>query len=278
MSLGLDQQAATRLIHEAIDLGINYFDTADLYDKGANEALVGKAIKEKRSQIILATKVGNQWRPDGSGWDWNPRKAYILRAIEASLQRLGTEYIDLYQLHGGTIDDPFDEIIETFELLQQQGKILHYGISSIRPNVIREYVGRSGISSVMMQYSLLDRRPEESCLPLLEEHQVGVLARGTVAGGLLVNKPSKPYLGHTAEEVSAARTAIAAVVQAGRPAAAVAIQFALSHPAIRTAIVGIRNLEQLTEAMAALTAPPLSPNELLNLQTNIPPLRYAEHR
>lgn len=278
MSLGTDQEAGTRLIHQAIDLGINYFDTADLYDKGANEVLVGQAIKGKRQKVILATKVGNQWRPDGSGWDWNPRKAYILSAVEASLQRLDTEYIDLYQLHGGTIDDPIDEIIEAFELLQQQGKIRYYGISSIRPNVIREYVQRSRISSVMMQYSLLDRRPEESCLPLLKDHQVGVLARGAVAGGLLVNKPAKPYLGHNVEEVSAARTAIKALVLPGRPAAAVAIQFVLSHPAISAAIVGIRNAQQLTDALAALTAPPLSPNELLNLRNNIPALRYAEHR
>lgn len=278
MSLGTDQEAVTKLIHQAIDLGINYFDTADLYDKGTNEVLVGQAIKGKRQKVILATKVGNQWRPDGSGWDWNPRKAYILSAVEASLQRLDTEYIDLYQLHGGTIDDPIDEIIEAFELLQQQGKIRYYGISSIRPNVIREYVQRSRISSVMMQYSLLDRRPEESCLPLLKDHQVGVLARGAVAGGLLVNKPAKPYLGHNVEEVSAARTAIKALVLPGRPAAAVAIQFVLSHPAISAAIVGIRNAQQLTDALAALTAPPLSPNELLNLRNNIPALRYAEHR
>src|SRR6202034_3432729 len=96
-----------------------------------------------------------------------------------------TDYIDLYQLHGGTIDDPIDETIEAFELLQQQGKIRYYGISSIRPNVISEYVQRSNIISVMMQYSLLDRRPEESCLQLLQQNNIGVLARGSVAGGLL---------------------------------------------------------------------------------------------
>jgi aryl-alcohol dehydrogenase-like predicted oxidoreductase len=277
MSLGLDREAGTRLIHQAIDLGINYFDTADLYDQGANEALLGQAVKEKRDKVILATKVGNQWRADGSGWDWNPRKAYILKAVEGSLQRLQTEFIDLYQLHGGTIADPFDEIIEAFELLQQQGKIRYYGISSIRPNVIREYVKRSHICSVMMQYSLLDRRPEESCLPLLQDHQVGVLARGTLAGGLLVNKPATAYLGHSAAAVATARTAINALAQPNRPAASTAIQFALSHPAINTAIIGIHTPRQLTEALAALTAPPLSANELLNLRNSVPALCYAEH-
>src|SRR5690606_31846925 len=112
-----------------------------------------------------------------------------------------TDHIDLYQLHGGTIDDPIDETIDAFETLRTAGKIRYYGISSIRPNVIREYVSRSNISTVMMQYSLLDRRPEESCLPLLAEKRITVLARGTVAGGLLINKAPKEYLEHPQQQV-----------------------------------------------------------------------------
>lgn len=177
MSLGSDDAANARLIHHACEQGVNFFDTADLYEHGQNETSVGKALQDRRSAVIIATKVGNQWKEDGSGWDWNPKKAYIIAAVEASLQRLQTDYIDLYQLHGGTLDDPIDETIAAFETLQQQGKIRYYGISSIRPNVIREYVQRSHIVSVMMQYSLLDRRPEETCLPLLQENNIGVLAR-----------------------------------------------------------------------------------------------------
>ena len=75
------EQEATNLLHRAMDLGIIFFDTADLYDKGWNEMVVGKALKEKRNKVIIATKVGNQWRADGSGWDWNPRKEYILKAV-----------------------------------------------------------------------------------------------------------------------------------------------------------------------------------------------------
>ncbi|MBA4146169.1 MAG: oxidoreductase, partial [Cytophaga sp.] len=195
MSLGTDHEANHQLIHRAIEKGINFFDTADLYGKGENEITVGKALAAVRHQVVIATKVGNQLKADGSGWEWNPTKKYILEAVEKSLQRLQTDYIDLYQLHGGTIEDPIDEVIEAFEWLKQQGKIRIYGISSIRTNVIREYVKRSNIDSVMMQYSLLDRRPEESCLGLLAENKTSVLVRGSLAQGLLIDKPAAPYLG-----------------------------------------------------------------------------------
>ena len=99
--------------------------------------------------------------PDGTG---TLQKNIFSSAVDQSLKRLQTDYIDLYQLHGGTIEDPIDEMIEAFETLKAAGKIRYYGISSIRPNVIREYVKRSSIVSVMMQYSLLDRRPEEEML------------------------------------------------------------------------------------------------------------------
>ena len=138
MSLEEDFNHTQKLIHKGIDSGINYFDTADLYQKGTNELMLGAAIKNRRDKVIIGTKVGNQLREDGNGWDWNPSKKYIIRAVEQSLARLQTDYIDLYQLHGGTIDDPIDETIDAFETLKKEGKIRYYGISSIRPNVIRE--------------------------------------------------------------------------------------------------------------------------------------------
>jgi aryl-alcohol dehydrogenase-like predicted oxidoreductase len=266
------------IIHRAVELGINYFDTADLYDKGMNEIAVGKAFKEKRAKIVLATKVGNQWRSDGSGWDWNPRKDYILTTVEQSLKRLQTDYIDLYQLHGGTIEDPIDETIAAFELLQQQGKIRYYGISSIRPNVIREYVRRSNIVSVMMQYSLLDRRPEESCLPLLHEHNIGVLARGSVASGLLVNKPAKTYLKYDERQVQQAAKAVQSLSGEQRSFAQTAIQFVLHHPAITSAVVGIRTPEQLNDAVGTIDTLMLSTDEMEALRTSIEVNFYDQHR
>jgi aryl-alcohol dehydrogenase-like predicted oxidoreductase len=278
MSLGDDQLQIEKVLHRAIEGGINFFDTADLYDKGRNEERIGIALKEKRKEVIIASKVGNQWRADGSGLDWNPSKKYILECVEGSLQRLQTDYIDLYQLHGGTIDDPIDETIEAFELLKQQGKIRWYGISSIRPNVIREYVKRSNIVSIMMQYSLLDRRPEEESLDLLQQHNIGVLARGSVASGLLVNKPAKPYLNYSTEEVRTAADAVKTISEDGRQPAQTALQFVLQHPALSAAVVGIRTMEQLTEALQIPTAKKMVDEEYTFLKNSIPPNQYEQHR
>ncbi len=249
MSLGMDQAVNSELIRQAYDSGINFFDTADLYDKGWNEESVGKAVKPFRKEIVLATKVGNQWKEDGSGWDWNPTKEYILKAVDKSLGRLQTDYIDLYQLHGGTIEDPIDETIEAFELLKQQGKIRAYGISSIRPNVIREWVNRSNLDSVMMQYSLLDRRPEEECLELLKENQIGILARGSLAKGILIDKPSREYLGYSESEVTELKKELN---KTGNPLAA-SIQFVLNNTALTSAVTGIRTKNQLDEIIRADT-------------------------
>jgi aryl-alcohol dehydrogenase-like predicted oxidoreductase len=278
MSLKNDETTNIHVIQKALELGINYFDTADLYDKGENEKIIGKALKDKRKEVILATKVGNQWRADGSGWDWNPNKDYILSSVENSLKRLGTDYIDLYQLHGGTIQDPIDETIEAFELLVEQGKIRYYGISSIRPNVIREYVKRSNIVSVMMQYSLLDRRPEETCLALLKENNIGVVTRGSVAQGLLINKSPKNYLNYTLAEVSRAAAAVQRLSTECRRCAQTAIQYVLYHPAIVSAIVGMRTIPQLEEAVKSINASFLTEKEIQFLQQSIPANYYEEHR
>jgi aryl-alcohol dehydrogenase-like predicted oxidoreductase len=280
MSLGEGGPDTERLIHRAIELGINFFDTADLYNRGLNETCIGRMLQGKRDQVIVATKVGNQWRADGSGWDWNPRKEYILREVEGSLRRLGTDRIDLYQLHGGTIDDPIDETIEAFELLQQQGKIRYYGLSSIRPNVIREYIRRSRIVSVMMQYSLADRRPEESCLGELSAAGIGVLARGTVMKGLLAGKKVVEYLGHSVAEMEAAaeRVREVAVGRGRNEAGRIAIRWVLDQEAVTSAVVGIRTIEQLTDTVGAVGEDRLTESEARVLQSALREQRYEENR
>ena len=278
MSFKPDQKDFENIIDAAIDNGINYFDTADLYDKGLNEINLGKALKGKRDKVIIASKAGNQWRSDGSGWDWNPRKDYILKCAEQSLQRLQIDCIDLYQLHGGTIEDNIDETIEAYELLLQQGKIRYYGLSSIRPNVIREFVKKSNIASVMMQYSLLDSRPEESCLQLLQENNIGVLARGSIASGLLIDKPSKPYLNYNETEVADAAKAVKSISTKQRNPAQTAIQYVLQNPAITSAIVGIRTIEQLKDAVQAINNPELNEEEMEILRESVSVNFYEEHR
>ncbi|MEX8546581.1 MAG: aldo/keto reductase [Mucilaginibacter sp.] len=265
------------LLNKALELGINYFDTADLYEDGENESKIGTLLKPNRKDIVLATKVGNQKQADGST-TWNASKAYIVQAADKSLKRLQTDWIDLYQLHGGTIEDNIDETIEAFELLKQQGKIRYYGISSIRPNVIRQYVVKSNIVSVMMQYSLLDRRPEETCFDLLEKNQISVVTRGSVAQGLLVDKPAKPYLDYTEKEVLKTVSAIQQVADGIKSKAQVALQFALAPKVVASAVVGIRTVAQLEDAVATLDVLGLTQQELDYLRNAIQAKRYEQHR
>jgi aryl-alcohol dehydrogenase-like predicted oxidoreductase len=278
MSLGENEKENIFLLHKAQELGINYFDTADLYQHGKNEETLGKAFKDKRDKVIIASKAGNQWRADGSGWDWNPRKDYILSCAENSLKRLQTDYIDLFQLHGGTIEDNIDDTIDAFEILLKQGKIRYYGISSIRPNVILEYVNRSNIVSVMMQYSLLDRRPEESCLQLLHDNHIGVLARGSLAKGLLAGKPSTSYLNFSADEVHNMAQAVKSISGKARTPAQTALHYILANPAISSAVTGIRTKEQLEEVVATPERQLLTEQELETLSLVIPANLYDSHR
>ncbi|MCL9971066.1 aldo/keto reductase [Anoxybacillus kestanbolensis] len=258
MSLRTSEGEAIRIIHEAIDKGVNYFDTADLYDRGVNEEIVGKALKGKRHDVIIATKVGNRWTEQGNRWTWDPSKAYIKEAVKHSLRRLQTDYIDVYQLHGGTIDDPIDETIEAFEELQQEGVIRYYGISSMRPNVIREYVKRSRIVSVMMPYSLLDRRAEE-WFPLLKQHHISVIARGPLAKGLLTERPldqtseeikQNGYVDYLFDELVTLIPKLKAVAP-NETLTAIALRFCLAHEVVATVVPGASRLAQLIENVAA---------------------------
>lgn len=277
MSLHPEQKDFEQMINLAMDAGINYFDTADLYDKGGNESMLGQIFKGKRDKVIIGSKAGNEWRADGSGWDWNPRKQYILKCAEGSLRRLQTDYIDLFMLHGGTMEDDIMESIEAFEILLAQGKIRYYGLSSIRPNVIRTHVGYGKLVSVMTQYSLLDRRPEEYTLDLLKENDIGVLVRGSVASGLLVDKPAKPYLDHSSESVSSAAEAVRTVAGGQRTAAQTAIGYVLQHPAVTAAVVGMHTKKQIEDAVGAINNP-LTADEIEYLKNKIPARKYSEHR
>lgn len=266
------------VLQQAVEMGITYFDTADLYERGMNEDMVGQALAPFRDNIVLATKVGNQWRSDGSTWDWKASKSYIIKTVEASLARLNTSYIDLYQLHGGLIEDPIDEIIEAFEQLVKEGKIRHYGISSIRPNVIREYAEKSNVVSVMMQYSLLDRRPEV-VFPLLKEKNISVISRGALTQGLLIDKPAKSYLQLTSGEVGHAKRNVEKLAESlGISKTHLLLAYVLSQPVVEVAAIGARTLAHLNE-LQDVTAHLglLSEDQPALLEQGVRKLAYTEH-
>lgn len=281
MSLGTDEGQAVKLIHEALDRGVNFLDTADLYDEGRNEELVGKAVQGRRKDVIIATKVGNRRVPGQDGWVWDPSKDYIKSAVKDSLRRLGTDYIDLYQLHGGTLDDPIDETIEAFEELKREGWIRYYGISSIRPNVIREYVAKSNIVSVMSQYSILDRRPEEAVLDLLAENGISAISRGPVARGILSErgqaKAEKGYLDYSKNELL---DVLKGLEEVGRDTdvSHLAIRYALAHAAVACTIPGASSLEQLLHNLAAGNKDELSPQDIQSIQAISRANQYEAHR
>ena len=276
MSLPLDEEATKSLLHRALDAGVTFFDTADFYQQGRNEAMVGRAFGGVRDRVVIASKVGNRWNADGTTWRWDPSPEWIAESIHASLKRLRTDYLDLYQLHGGTLDDPIDAIIEVFERLKADGLIRAYGISSIRPAVIREWVTRSQLASVMMQYSLLDRRPEEESFDLLRLHDVAVIARGPLARGLLGPKAPAPYLEHSAEDVAGVQLGFDQLTSATRTRAQLALRFALAHPAVATTIPGASTVAQLEENVAECD--PLSAAALAALRELVPTAHYKAYR
>jgi aryl-alcohol dehydrogenase-like predicted oxidoreductase len=287
MSLGTDERAARHVIEAALEEGINYFDTADLYDFGENEKIVGSALKSIRDKVVIATKVGNRWNADKTSWNWDPSKAYIKEQAKQSLKRLGTEYIDLYQLHGGTIEDRIDETIEAFEELKSEGYIRYYGISSIRPNVIREFVEKSEIVSVMVQYSLLDRRPEETALPFLAEHGVSVVCRGALAKGLLTERKwealsasirEKGYLDYSAGELRELVDLLKSKFGGERPLTEVAVQYCLASPVVASVVAGASSPEQIRESAKAVKSSALTSEEIDLLKELTKMSVYLEHR
>lgn len=279
MSLPQELQEAQAIIDAAVSSGINYFDTADLYNKGRNEELVGKLLKPHRQHVVLATKVGNQWNPDSEEVKWNATKPYILEQVHNSLRRLQTDYIDLYQLHGGMITDSIDETIEAFETLKKDGLIREYGISSIRPNVIKQYLEKSDIRSIMMQYSLLDRRPEEY-LEVIQKASRSVVTRGSLAKGLLTNEgiaramKTGSYMAYQERELT---KTIKQLMEIHPNLHALSLHSVLKQPAIASIVAGASSPSQIEDTVKAYetTVSPEQINEALNLTKQG---RYQEHR
>lgn len=281
MSLGTVENQASEIIQAALDEGINYFDTADLYDFGMNEEIVGKNLKSVRDKVYIATKVGNRWNENKDAWSWDPSGSYIKTAVKDSLKRLGTDYIDLYQLHGGTISDNIGETVEAFEELKKEGYIRYYGISSIRPNVIKEFTEKSELDSVMMQFNLLDRRPEE-WMSLLDNKQISIIARGPLAKGLLSEKmlakaKEDGYLDYSYHELKGLLPQLKDKLS-DRKLNETAIQYVLSHQSVATVVPGASSVQQLRENCQAANSSSLSKTELDILKQLTKANKYESHR
>ncbi|KRW91047.1 oxidoreductase [Alicyclobacillus tengchongensis] len=280
MSLPPDPSVSLPMLRQAFEAGITFFDTADLYGQGRNEELVGHAFAGIRSEVVIATKVGNRFEPGKPGWRWDPSPAYIEQAIAASLRRLRTDYIDLYQLHGGTMDDPFDEIVDVLERLKEKGWIRAYGISSIRPNVIQRYLQGANIDSIMMQYSLLDRRPEE-WFAEIRANDVSVIARGPVARGWLTGRKEvndgDTYLEWSAADLTRAIALLHRAAPERTPGQA-ALAFSLHPEVVACAIPGASSPDQLSENVEAGRLSRLTDDALRELKQAFPAAQYKEHR
>jgi aryl-alcohol dehydrogenase-like predicted oxidoreductase len=185
---GRDEQEAIATIHQALEQGVNFLDTADMYGVGRNEELVGKAIKGKRDQIILATKFGNQRAEDGTFLGINGRPEYVRSACEASLRRLGVDYIDLYYQHRVDPKTPIEETVGAMAELVKAGKVRYLGLSEAAPATIRKAHSVHPITALQTEYSLWARDVEAEILPTCRELGIGFVAYSPLGRGLLTSQ------------------------------------------------------------------------------------------
>ena len=190
-----DDPTSIAVIHRALELGINFLDTADIYGAGHNEELVGRAIKGKRDQVVLATKFGNVIRgswADGKGYDINGSPAYVRRAVEASLRRLGLETIDLYYQHRVDPKTPIEDTVGAMADLIKEGKVRWLGLSEAAPETIRRAHAVHPISALQTEYSLWTRDPEDELLALTEELGITFVAYSPLGRGFLTGELKSP--------------------------------------------------------------------------------------
>jgi myo-inositol catabolism protein IolS len=273
---------STAAIHRAIDLGVTFFDTADMYGWGHSEEILGAALKSHsfgpslRDKVVIATKVGF-WHDATGRRTYNETCDYIVRACEASLRRLQTDRIDLYQCHLWRTER-WHEFLKAFDILQQQGKIRCFGVSTNDFEMVQRFDETGKLASVQANYNLLDRRAESDIMPYCRARGIAFIARGPLATGKLSGK----YATDSALDADDIRSVKwlspgnraaferdIAVVDRLRPIAAkagftmpqLAIKFVLSHMAVSVVIPGARNAQQVEENVAASILPPFGSDE-----------------
>jgi len=189
---GRDQQEAIATIYQALELGVNFLDTADMYGPFTNEQLVGKAIKDRREQVVLATKFGNMRSEDGAFLGINGKPEYVYQCCDASLQRLGVDVIDLYYQHRVDTTVPIEDTIGAMAELVQQGKVRYIGMSEAAPATIRRANAVHQITALQTEYSLWNRDPEDGILSTVRELGIGFVAYSPLGRGFLSGAITKP--------------------------------------------------------------------------------------
>jgi len=277
-----DEETSRRILDTAADYGINFLDTADVYPLGGGlatvgntEEIIGRWLKGKRQYFILATKcVG---KVGTAPWDQGASRKHILDAIDASLRRLGTDYIDLYQLHSDDRSTPLDETLEALDTIVRSGKARYIGVSNFLAYRLSRALGRADVRnltrfvSIQPRYNLLYREIERELLPLAQEEGLGVIPYNPLAGGLLTGKHniaqgptsgSRFTLGAAAEryqerywherEFNTVESLRTVADLAGLSLTTLAVAWVLSNPIITAPIIGASRPEQLADSFKAL--------------------------
>ncbi|NPT44597.1 aldo/keto reductase [Paraburkholderia sp. 1N] len=284
MTFGLqtEEDVSRRILDTAADAGVNFIDTANVYPLGGGEniagrteEIVGRWLKGKRDRFILATKAVGKMGP--SAWDQGASRKHLLDAIDASLRRLGTDYVDLYQLHSDDANTPLDETLEALDVIVRSGKARYIGVSNFLAYRLARALGRADVLrvarfvSVQPRYNLLFRQIERELLPLAAEEQLAVMPYNPLAGGLLTGKhrvDAAPTSGRFTETVGKAGAMYqerywhqrefetieklkAIATPTGESLTRVSLAWVLANPLITSAIIGASRAEQLSDTLAA---------------------------
>lgn len=286
------QSEADKLVARSLEAGINFFDTADVYSNGVSEQLLGKALGARRKDVVLATKVRGRTGPGIN--DVGLSRGHIMDSVHNSLRRLGTDYIDLYQIHGYDSSTPLDETLRALDDLVRQGKVRYLGASNLaawqlmKSLGISEHRGLSRFESLQAYYSIAGRDLERELVPLMKDQQMGLMVWSPLAGGFLSGKFRRDSQGPEGARRAAfdfppvdkerAYNVIDAMDTIGKAhgvsVARVALAWLLHQPHVTTLIIGAKTQEQLEDNLAAPSLK-LTPEQLATLNTvSTLPLEY----